>query len=216
MGLISKAVELLVKPLAIRVLLARERRESGVAYDPTSAAVRADPYATYQQLRSIDPVHRLRLVDAWALTRYRDIEAVLRDPPTGIRSCSRIPTRWTSGVEKRAICPSGAAFTTAWARRWRCWRHGSCLPLCSTASPRSVWRPSRGTARRASCAASSTGGSRSSARIRSPVPAPNGARRIVVRTTSDSRAFARCWLRLRSHRSLKPHGGGRRYVGRFG
>ena len=79
MELISKAVELLVQPLAVRILLARERRESGVAYDLTSAAVRADPYETYRQLRSIDPVHRLRLVDAWALTRYRDIEAVLRD-----------------------------------------------------------------------------------------------------------------------------------------
>ena len=79
MGLISKTVELLVQPLAVRALLARERRESGVAYDLTSAAVRADPYETYRQLRSIDPVHRLRLVDAWALTRYRDIEAVLRD-----------------------------------------------------------------------------------------------------------------------------------------
>ena len=30
-------------------------------------------------MRQIDPVHRLRLVNAWVLTRYRDIEAVLRD-----------------------------------------------------------------------------------------------------------------------------------------
>ena len=79
MGLISKAVERVVLPVVVRSRLARERRESGVAYDLTSAEVRTDPYATYRQLRSVDPVHRMRLVDAWALTRYHDIEAVLRD-----------------------------------------------------------------------------------------------------------------------------------------
>ncbi len=75
----SGVVERLVQPLAVRVLLARERMESGVAYDLTSAEVREDPYPTYHALRRIDPVHRLRLIDAWVLTRYRDVEAVLRD-----------------------------------------------------------------------------------------------------------------------------------------
>ena len=79
MGLIAGVVERLVQPIAVRVLLARERRESGVAYDLTSAEVREDPYPTYRALREIDPVHRLRLVDAWVLTRYRDVETVLRD-----------------------------------------------------------------------------------------------------------------------------------------
>jgi len=79
MGLISQAVEQFVLPVVVRMRLARELRESGVAYDITSDEVRADPYATYRQLRSTDPVHRMRLVDAWALTRYQDIEAVLRD-----------------------------------------------------------------------------------------------------------------------------------------
>ena len=75
----SGVVERLVQPLAVRVLLARERMESGVAYDLTSDEVREDPYPTYHELRRIDPVHRLRLVDAWVLTRYRDVEGVLRD-----------------------------------------------------------------------------------------------------------------------------------------
>ena len=79
MGLISKVVERVILPVAVRTRVARERRESGVAYDLTSDQVRADPYATYHQLRSIDPVHRMRLVDAWALSRYQDVEAVLRD-----------------------------------------------------------------------------------------------------------------------------------------
>ena len=70
MGLITRAVESLVRPLAVRALLAWERRESGVAYDFTSPEVRADPYDAYRRLRQIDPVHRMRLVDAWVLTRY--------------------------------------------------------------------------------------------------------------------------------------------------
>ena len=79
MGLITKVVERLVLPVVVRTRLARERRESGVAYDFTSPEVKADPYATYRRIRSTDPVHRMRVIDGWALTRYRDVEAVLRD-----------------------------------------------------------------------------------------------------------------------------------------
>ncbi len=31
------------------------------------------------RVRDKDPVHRMRLVDAWALTRYEDADAMLRD-----------------------------------------------------------------------------------------------------------------------------------------
>ena len=62
-----------------RLLVAWERRESGVAYDLLSPQLRQDPYPVYRELRSKDPVHRMRLVKAWALTRYEDAEAVLRD-----------------------------------------------------------------------------------------------------------------------------------------
>ncbi len=79
MGVITRAVETLVKPVAVRALLAWEKWETGVAYDLTSPAVLADPYEIYRRLRETDPVHRMRLVNAWVLTRYQDIEAVLRD-----------------------------------------------------------------------------------------------------------------------------------------
>ncbi len=62
-----------------RLLVAWERRESGVAYDLLSPQLRQDPYPIYRELRSKDPVHRMRLVKAWALTRYEDVERVLRD-----------------------------------------------------------------------------------------------------------------------------------------
>ena len=68
-----------LKPIAKRTLLAWERLESGVSYDLTSSAFIEDPYPTYEQLRRKDPVHRMRLIEAWALTRYKDVQDVLAD-----------------------------------------------------------------------------------------------------------------------------------------
>ena len=76
---VSQAVARLVRPVAMRVLLARERLESGVAYNPASEEVAQDPYAVYRRLRDRDPVHRMRLVDAWVLTRYEHVDSMLRD-----------------------------------------------------------------------------------------------------------------------------------------
>ena len=79
MNPITAVLEKAVKPLAIRALLARERLESGVAYNPLSPQLRANPYPTYEELRRKDPVHRMRLQDAWVLTEFEDVDAVLRD-----------------------------------------------------------------------------------------------------------------------------------------
>ena len=68
-----------LKPVAKRILLAWERLESGVSYDLTASAFIEDPYHTYEQLRRKDPVHRMRLIEAWALTRYEDVQDVLVD-----------------------------------------------------------------------------------------------------------------------------------------
>ena len=73
------AIAGLVRPVAMQALLALERLESGVAYNPVSDEVARDPYAVYRRLRERDPVHRLRLVDAWVLTRYEDADSMLRD-----------------------------------------------------------------------------------------------------------------------------------------
>ena len=53
--------------------------ESGVAYNPISDSVRNNPYEKYAELRSKDPIHRMRLINAWVLTRYEDVDMVLRD-----------------------------------------------------------------------------------------------------------------------------------------
>ncbi len=79
MNPLSKALSTVVRPVAMRALLTWERIESGVAYNPLSPALRADPYSVYEELRLKDPVHRMRLQDAWVLTDYADVDMVLRD-----------------------------------------------------------------------------------------------------------------------------------------
>ena len=76
---LRKTTETVLRPLVIRSLLAWERLESGVSYNPTSRDVQRNPYPTYERLRRKDPVHRMRLVDAWAITQHEDIDAMLRD-----------------------------------------------------------------------------------------------------------------------------------------
>ena len=79
MNLLPGVLGKMARPLAMRALLAWERLESGVAYNPLSPALRADPYSVYEELRRKDPVHRMRLQDAWVLTDYADVDMVLRD-----------------------------------------------------------------------------------------------------------------------------------------
>jgi cytochrome P450 len=57
----------------------RERYHSGVTYNPLSHRVFANPYPTYAALRTRDPVHWSSLASAWVVSRYRDIDTILRD-----------------------------------------------------------------------------------------------------------------------------------------
>ena len=79
MNPVAAIVERAVKPLAMMSLLAWERLESGVTFNPLSPQLRANPYPLYDELRRKDPVHRMRLIDGWVLTNYEDVDMVLRD-----------------------------------------------------------------------------------------------------------------------------------------
>ena len=76
---IVEALQLAVTPIVVGVFLAWERLESGVAFNLASKRFRNNPYPMYREVQQRDPVHRLRLVNAWALTRYDDADLVLRD-----------------------------------------------------------------------------------------------------------------------------------------
>ncbi len=52
-------------------------------FNPIDPQTHADPYSVYRRLREEDPVHWSELMDAWVLTRYDDIAALLRDRRLG-------------------------------------------------------------------------------------------------------------------------------------
>jgi pimeloyl-[acyl-carrier protein] synthase len=68
------------KLAALTALIAVERLQTGVAFNPLARSFRVDPYAVYRRLRETDPFHRSRAVGGWVLTRHADVSAVLRDP----------------------------------------------------------------------------------------------------------------------------------------
>ena len=79
MPIVPRIVKNALKSAVVGALLTWERMESGVSYNPTSDSVRNYPYDTYDRLREKDPVHRMRMLDAWVLTRYQDVDMALRD-----------------------------------------------------------------------------------------------------------------------------------------
>ena len=79
---IRSAVRAVVKPLYIRTRLVEERLRSGVAWWPLLPAYVTDPYPTYRRLRERDPVHRSLITGQYLISRYADVDRVLRDHTT--------------------------------------------------------------------------------------------------------------------------------------
>lgn len=93
----------LIRRLAIRAMLTQEWWRSGVTYNPLSPQVSSNPYPKYTELREKDPVHWSPLMDSWVLSRYADIDAVLRDHKRFSNDGrNRIPSR-----SRRASIPAG-------------------------------------------------------------------------------------------------------------
>ncbi len=60
-------------------LVAVERVETGIVFNPSAPELREDPYPFYRRLRETDPFHKSRAADGYVLSRYDDVIAVLRD-----------------------------------------------------------------------------------------------------------------------------------------
>jgi hypothetical protein len=60
-------------------LVAVERVETGIVFNPMAPGFREDPYPFYKRLRETDPFHKSRAADGYVLSRYDDVIAVLRD-----------------------------------------------------------------------------------------------------------------------------------------
>ena len=53
-----------------------------IQFDPFSAAIRANPYETYRQLRDEAPLHFSPEAGVWCVSRFDDCHAILNDPQT--------------------------------------------------------------------------------------------------------------------------------------
>ena len=72
----------------------------GLIFNPFDPVTRADPYPVYRRLRDEDPIHRSPL-GIWILSRYADIEPILRDArfSNDIRNARSFPLASSSGAE---------------------------------------------------------------------------------------------------------------------
>jgi cytochrome P450 len=59
-----------------------------IAFDPLAPGFVEWPYEHYAALREADPVHRSDLLSGWVLTRYADVDRVLRDSTVSVEPTS--------------------------------------------------------------------------------------------------------------------------------
>ena len=68
-----------IAPAYIRARLAQEWLQSGVVWYPLAEGFVDDPYPTYRKLREKDPYHYSPLTGALVISRYEDVDNILRD-----------------------------------------------------------------------------------------------------------------------------------------
>lgn len=76
---LRKAIAAAARLAYIHARLAEERLRSGVAWWPLAPGFVADPYPTYRRLRERDPVHYSILTRQFVVSRYADLDRILRD-----------------------------------------------------------------------------------------------------------------------------------------
>ena len=101
------SIQKAIRSVVVGAMLARERWQSGVVYNPLSKQTAQDPYPVYAALRERDPVHRSALMNAWMFARHADIDTILRDH----RRFSNDPRKGTLSSRQRAGLPADEEFT---------------------------------------------------------------------------------------------------------
>ncbi len=76
---LGTAIRSVVAPVYIKAKLAQERLQSGVVWYPLDPNFIANPYPTYKELRERDPYHHSPLTGALVVSRYDDVDDVLRN-----------------------------------------------------------------------------------------------------------------------------------------
>jgi cytochrome P450 len=77
-------------------------------FDPLEEGFVEWPYDQYRRLRAEDPVHRSELLHGWVVTRYADVNAILRDPSVSSEIDNAAPTPATvAEIERRDASAQG-------------------------------------------------------------------------------------------------------------
>ncbi len=76
---VRTALRAALAPVYIRTRLMQEKLQSGVVWYPLDPNFIANPYPTYKELRERDPYHPSPLTKALVVSRYEDVDAVLRN-----------------------------------------------------------------------------------------------------------------------------------------
>ena len=75
----KNAIRAALRSIYIRARLVEERLRSGVAWWPLAPDFIADPYPAYRRLREIDPFHHSVLTRQIVVSRFADVDRILRD-----------------------------------------------------------------------------------------------------------------------------------------
>ncbi|MXV95243.1 MAG: cytochrome P450 [Gemmatimonadetes bacterium] len=76
---LGKAIAGVVRSVYIHARLTEERLRSGEAWWPLAPSFVADPYPVYRRLRDRDPVHYSILTEQFVVSRFADVDRILRD-----------------------------------------------------------------------------------------------------------------------------------------
>jgi cytochrome P450 len=82
-----------------------------VAFDPLEAGFVEWPYDQYRRLRAEDPVHHSKLLHGWVLTRYADVDRMLRDQSVSVEIEKAAPTPLTTAEIERRDASFGSGRT---------------------------------------------------------------------------------------------------------
>ncbi len=90
----------------MRARLVGEWLQTGVAYRPLSPDSVADPYPLYRRLRERDPIHRSIFANQVVVSRYADIDRILRDHRNFGNDFSKVTSSEGSIATRKKLTPS--------------------------------------------------------------------------------------------------------------
>ena len=88
------------------IRLAGEWLRTGVAYRPLAPRFVADPYPLYRRLRERDPIHRSIFANQVVVSRYADVDRILRDHRTFGNDFSKVTSSEGALATRKKLTPS--------------------------------------------------------------------------------------------------------------